>query len=210
MNILIIGASRGIGQRVVVQALGNGHHVTAFARHPEHLIATHARLRKVKGNVLDPAALDDALAGQDAVVCTLGKKTPWEPPPDLFSRGTDLLLQAMARSGVRRLVCVTGIGAGETRGHGGLLYDHVVFPLVLRRIYADKDRQEALVRASDTDWTLVRPGFLTDGPLTGDYRVLTDLAGIRAGAISRADVAHFIIDALVHGRCIGQAPLLTR
>lgn len=210
MNLLVIGASRGIGLRLVVQALGGGHRVTAFARHPEAIVAVHERLKKVRGNVLDPEALRAALDGQDAVVVVLGKKTPWDAPPDLFSRGTQMVLDAMALAGVTRLVCVTGIGAGDTRGHGGLLYDGLMLPLLLSKMYADKDRQEALVRASSIDWTLVRPGFLTDGPLTGDYRALTDLKGVKAGSIARADVAHFILDALEHHRWIGEAPLLTR
>lgn len=210
MNLLIVGASRGIGLRLLVQALGCGHAVTAFSRHPEQIVATHPRLRKVKGNVLDPEAMAAALAGQDAAVCAIGKKMPWDAPPDLFSRGTECLLQAMQQTGVRRLVCVTGIGAGETRGHGGVLFDRLFFPLLLSRMYADKDRQEALVRASATDWTLVRPGVLTDGPLTGDYRALTDLKGVTARAIARADVANFILEALEHRRWIHEAPLLTR
>ena len=78
---------------------------------------------------------------------------------------------------MRRLICVTGIGAGDSRGHGGFLYDRVIAPFLLKTIYQDKDRQEALIRASGTDWTMVRPGFLTNGPLTGKYRLLTDLTG---------------------------------
>lgn len=209
MKLLIVGASRGIGQQLIVQALGAGHAVTAYARHPERIVASHDRLRKVKANVLDAVDLAAALAGQDAVVLTLGKRTPWEPPPDLFARGTANVLAAMADAGVRRLVCVTGIGAGDSRGHGGLVYDWFFRNLLIRRLYDDKDHQEALVQASDTDWTIVRPGFLTDGPLTGEYRALTDLTGVSAGPISRADVAHFIVRELATARFLRCAPLLT-
>jgi putative NADH-flavin reductase len=209
MNILIVGASRGIGQQLVVQALSGGHAVTAFARHPERIVASHDRLRKVKANVLDPVSVLEAVAGQDAVVLVLGKRTPWEPPPDLFLRGTQNVLEAMAATGVRRLVCVTGIGAGDSRGHGGLLYDTLFRSLMIKGLYDDKDRQEALVQASDTDWTLVRPGFLTNGPLTGEYRALTDLEGVTAGGISRADVAHFILQELATARYLRRCPLLT-
>ena len=76
-------------------------------------------------------------------------------------------------------------------------------------MYADKDRQEALIRATDLDWTIVRPGFLTNGPLTRSYRVLTDLAGVTAGRISRADVAHFMLQELAANRYLRQTPLLT-
>ena len=75
-------------------------------------------------------------------------------------------------AGVKRLITVTGLGAGDSRGHGGLLYDAIVFPLLLKRVYDDKDVQEWIVRSSRLDWTIVRPGLLKDSPATGRYRVL--------------------------------------
>jgi putative NADH-flavin reductase len=208
VKILVAGGTRGIGRQLVEQALAAGHGVTALARHPERLAIEHERLRKVQGDVLDAPSLPGAMAGQDAVCCAIGVKTPWEQP-GVFSQGTERLLAAMKASAVRRLVCVTGIGAGDSRGHGGFLYDRVFFPLLLKSAYADKDRQEALIRASGLDWTIVRPGFLTHGPLTGRYRVLTDLAGVTAGRISRADVAHFMLQELAENRYLRQTPLLT-
>lgn len=208
MNILIAGASRGIGRQLVEQALAAGHAVTALARDPSKVAGPHERLRTVQGSVLDPALVAAAMAAQNAVCCTIGVKTPWEQP-SVFSEGTRRLLEAMKQAGVRRLVCITGIGAGDSRGHGGFLYDRVFFPLLLKAVYADKDRQESLIRASDTDWTIVRPGFLTNGPLTGNYRVLTDLTGVTAGKIARADVAHFMLNELESNRYLRQTPLLT-
>jgi len=208
MNILIVGASRGIGLQLLQQSLAAGHAVTALARAPGKVNGPDDRLRTVRGSVLDPATVAKAVAGQNAVCCVLGVKTPWEQPT-LFSEGTARLLEAMSKAGVRRLVCVTGIGAGDSRGHGGFLYDRIIYPLLARRVYEDKDRQEAIVRASDTDWTIVRPGLLTNGPLTGSYRAMTDLAGVTAGKISRADVAHFILGELANARYLKQTPLLT-
>jgi putative NADH-flavin reductase len=168
----------------------------------------HERLRKVRGDILDVESMSGAMAGQHAVCCAIGVRTPWEQP-GLFSKGTERLLHAMKGNAVRRLICVTGIGAGDSRGHGGFLYDRVLFPLLLKSVYADKDSQEALIRAADVDWTIVRPGFLTNGPLTRSYRVLTDLAGVTAGRISRADVAHFILEELLASRYLRQTTLLT-
>lgn len=208
MNILIVGATRGIGRALVEQALASGNSVTALARHPERLAAQHERLGKVRGDILDAQSLSGAMAGQNAVCCAIGVSTPWAQP-GVFSKGTERLLQAMKSNAVRRLICVTGIGAGDSKGHGGFLYDRVFFPLLLKSVYADKDAQEALIRAADVDWTIVRPGFLTNGPLTRRYRVLTDLAGVSAGKISRADVAHFILEELLANRYLRQTPLLT-
>ena len=82
----------------------------------------------------------------------------------LFSQSTRILVDAMKAAGVKRLIAVTGLGAGDSRGHGGLLYDAVVFPLLLKRVYDDKDVQEWIVRSSGLDWTIVRPGLLTRQP----------------------------------------------
>ena len=87
---------------------------------------------------------------------------------------------------------ITGVGAGDSRGHGGFFYDRIILPLVLKRIYEDKDRQERLLRASEANWTIIRPGVLTNGARTGEYRVLTELVGVTLGHISREDVAHFM------------------
>jgi len=207
MNILIVGATRGVGRQLLEQALASGHAVTALARNPQRLATRHERLRILKGDILDPDSVAAAMAGQDAVCCTIGVRTPWEQPA-VFSEGTRNLLQAMKQAGVRRLLCVTGIGAGNSKGHGGFLYDRIFYPLLLKGVYADKDRQESLIEASDVDWTIVRPGFLTNGPLTGNYRMLTDMTGITAGRISRADVAHFILKELESNRHLRQTPLL--
>ncbi len=208
MNILIVGATRGIGQQLLEQALAAGHTVTALVRDPQRLAVTHQQLRVVKGDILDPESVALATEGQNAVCCSIGVKVPWIRVT-LFSEGTRVLLQAMNKAGVKRLICVTGIGAGDSRGHGGFLYDRIFYPLLLWPIYADKDRQEALIRASATDWTIVRPGFLTNGPLTKNYRAVTDMTGVTAGQISRADVAHLMLTELKTNQHLGQAPLLT-
>ena len=208
MNIMIVGATRGIGRQLLDQALASGHTVTALVRDPQRLAAQHERLKVVKGDIRDPDSIAPAMAGQDAACCTIGVKAPWIRVT-VFSEGTRNLLQAMKKTGVRRLICVTGIGAGDSKGHGGFLYDCVFYPFVLSPIYADKDRQESLIRASDVDWTIVRPGFLTNGPLTENYRVLTNLTGVTAGWISRADIAHFILKELASNQYMGQTPLLT-
>ena len=93
---------------------------------------------------------------------------------------------------MKRLIAVTGLGAGDSRGHGGLLYEQLSFPC-LKRVYDDKDVQEWIIRSSGLDWTIVRPGLLTDRPATGRYRVLTAPKDWRFGVISRADVANFLV-----------------
>ncbi len=114
----------------------------------------------------------------------------------------------MKGAGVKRLIAVTGIGAGDSRGHGGLIYDAIAFPLILKRVYDDKDVQEWIIRSSDLDWTIVRPGLLTNKPATGRYRVLTASKDWQFGVISRADVADFLVRQVDDRSLIGTTPLL--
>jgi putative NADH-flavin reductase len=127
----------------------------------------------------------------------------------LFSEGTKQTIAAMKGAGVSRFAVITGIGAGESRGHGGLLYEWIGMPFVIGAIYADKDRQEALVKASDLDWTIVRPTLLTNGPRTGQYRVLTSFEGLHGGQISRADCADCLLRAIVEGAWSRTAIVIT-
>jgi putative NADH-flavin reductase len=195
-KVLVIGASRGIGLETVKAALRAGHSVRALARSAASMPIQNADLDKVSGNALDSARVRKALENVDVVIETLGvdisPRAIFERTT-LFSQSTSILVDAMKAAGVKRLIAVTGLGAGDSRGHGGLLYDLVVFPLLLKRVYDDKDVQEWIIKSSGLDWTIVRPGLLTNRPATGRYRVLTAPKDWRFGMISRADVADFLV-----------------
>ena len=184
MKIVVIGASRGIGLEVVKQALERGREVTALLRDPAKLTLEHARLPKVRGDVGKPADVRTVLSGQDAV-CTCVGVNPTRKPVELFSRGARNVLAALLGAPATKFVAVTGIGAGDSRGHGGFFHDKILQPLLLGTIYADKDREEELIKASIADWLIVRPGFPTNGPRTGVYRAIADLSSVTAGKISR-------------------------
>jgi len=209
--VLVIGASRGIGLETVRCALAAGHRVRALARGAASIPIDAAALEKVAGDALDRVAVSASLKEADIVIETLGAPkdlaaTLWGTR--LFSDATRVLIDAMRERGVRRLVAVTGLGAGDSRGHGGLLYDAIAFPLVLKRIYDDKDVQEQMIRASGLDWTIVRPGLLRSGAATGHARALTDPKDWRAGFVTRADVAAFLVREAFERRFVGQTPLL--
>jgi putative NADH-flavin reductase len=208
MKLLLVGASQGIGFELLQQALQAGHEVTLIARNPDRLEITHEHLNVVKGDILNKSVLEQTVNGQDAVCITIGIK-PTRKPVSVYSEGTKTVIEAMQKSSCRRLLCVTGIGAGDSRGHGGFLYDKIINPLLLKTGYEDKDRQEAIVRQSELDWEIVRPGFLTNGLRTGKYRILTNLSGVRAGNISRADVADFMLREVSEMSYSKQTPLLT-
>jgi uncharacterized protein YbjT (DUF2867 family) len=201
MNLLIIGASGGTGQELVTQALDRGHQVTAFRR---RLGSDEPRpgLTTIQGDVLDPPSLDPAVAGQDAVLCALGHKR-WLGPSRILSDGTRNVIATMSRHGVHRFVCETSLGIGDAWWQMGLYYTLFVRPVILAFYFQDKIRQEAVIRASDLDWTIVRPGVLTSGPRRRRYR-----HGSRVGhwfwtvRISRADVASFMLDELTERRYV--------
>ena len=206
MNVLVLGATGGVGHHVVQLALQCGHNVTALVRHAGKLSPVADHLKVVVGDALDPTALQLAVAGQDAVIYALGAKPLGETT--FFSDSTRMLLQAMKKSGTQRLICITGVGAGETKGHGGFLYDRMVYPLFTKHLYEDKDRQEELIRQSDRDWVIVRPAPFHEGAQHGALRAVTTVDGITLRRISRAEVAQFVVDQLADDRYLRQTPFI--
>ena len=202
-HLALFGATRGIGRHVVELALQSGHRVTALARDPAALAIRDDRLRVVQGDATDPAAVARVVAGTDAVVCALG--APARSRANVRSRGTEAIVRAMAQQGVQRLLCVSVLGAAETRQELPWFLRYLFFPLYLRRAVADHEAQERMIADSSLRWTIVRPPHLTDGPRTG---VFQHGEGSGGGAwslkISRADVAGFMLDQLDRDEYVGR------
>ena len=207
MKVLIIGATGSTGRILLEKALEQGHQVTALARNPSAVAPREYRPRVLGGNVLDPEALEAAVAGQDAVLSALGTRST--KPTTLFSASTANLVGAMKKHGVRRLVCLTGLGAGDSKGHGGFLYDRVLLPFVVRNQYEDKDRQEEIIRRSGLEWVIVRPARLTNESAKGEYQVFLSGDTYRATTISREDVSAFILAQLTEDRYLHQTPVIS-
>lgn len=207
-RLLVVGASGRTGRLILDAASAAGLSVRALSREPARLNAERADVEACRGDVLDAGSLAAALSGVDAVVSALGTKLElW--PVSVLSQGTGNLIAAMTQAGIARLICITGVGAGDSRGHGGLIYDRLVLPTLLRQVYADKDRQERAIRDSELDWTIVRPARLTNRSADGRYRTITSFDGERMKTISRADVAAFIVDELREHRYSRQTVNLT-
>jgi putative NADH-flavin reductase len=209
-KVLIIGASRGIGLETLKRALRAGHKVRALARSASKIPVSHPDLEKVTGDALDRGAVKQALIGVDAVIQVLGAAASPEiifKPVRLFSEATRVLVSAMEETGVKRLICVTGFGAGDSRDKGGFLYN-TAFHLFLGRAYDDKDAQERIIRKSTLEWLIARPVILTNGPRTRSYRVLVDPKDWRCGFISRADVADFLVKQIDDDTLLGKTPVL--
>ena len=206
MRLLVIGATGATGRELVQQALTQGHQVTAFVRDPAKLQIEHANLRMAKGDVLDYATVEGAMRGQEAVLSALGHRLFFYPNR-IQSEGMRNILRAMKACDVRRLICQTALGIGSSVGRLGLPHTVFIVPLILPFYFWDKIRQEELIRASDRDWILVRPGLLKNGPARGTYRY-----GLDAGnyfwpfPIARADVAAFMLKQLSDDTYLGLAP----
>jgi len=209
-HVLIIGASKGIGLEVTKRALEAGHNVRAMARSANDIRLTHQNLEKRPGDALEAENVASALNEIDTVVQALGIAVGPEMlvgPVRLFSDATRILIPAMQDKSVGRLICVTGFGAGDSRNSVGCL-QRIPFRIFLGRAYDDKNIQERLIRESDLDWVIVRPGVLTNGRRTGRYRVLDEPGSWRNGLISRADVADFIVRQIDVDAYVGKAPVL--
>jgi len=195
MRVLIFGATGGTGRQLVEQALERNHPVTAFVRDPAKLPLRHPLLQVVQGDIQRSETIDAAIPGHESVLSALGTRSL--RPTTLLSDAAQQIVRTMEAQGVRRLLWESSLGIGETRGQLGLLYNWLLIPLLLRHVFADKERQEQILRSSSLDWTIVQPAALTDGPRTGAYRVGHEACtGRLFPRISRADVAHFMLEEL--------------
>lgn len=198
MNIVVFGANGATGRRLTNEALAKGHTVTAVTRHPESFPLHHVQLRVMQGDVFDRASVERAVAGQDAVLSTLG--VPFSRRPiTVYSEGIAHIVRAMDHYGVRRLVCVSSSatdGAHDTGG--GFIFDKVLQPLIISTIgqttYADMRRMESLVKQSDLDWTIVRPSGLFETPTVTRYQTAEEQ--IQGQFTSRADLADCMLQQL--------------
>lgn len=205
MKIAVIGATRGIGLALTKAALADGHDVTVLARNPEKMPISNPKLTVIAGDALNLDSTSKVVDGQDVICDCLGTANVTQTIT-MFSRSAQNLAKALKPE--QLLIAVTGMGSGDSKGAGGFLYDWIFMPLVLRRIYADKDKQEDIIKSGIARWIIVRPGLLFNGPHTGRYRALTDLKGIHGGKIGREDVADFMLAQAKSPTFEGQTPLL--
>lgn len=206
MKVIIFGATGSVGRKIVTQALDEGHAVTAFVRNPAKFNLNHPNLRLAQGDVLDQNSVDAAINGHEAVLCAIGAGRKGT----VRAQGTANIIQAMNKHGVRRLICQSTLGAGDSAADLNFFWKYLMFGLLLRPAFADHQLQEQYIKDSNLDWTIVRPAALTDGPATHNY-----LHGFAHGQkklalkISRADVADFMLEQLRNTRYLLQTPGLS-
>jgi uncharacterized protein YbjT (DUF2867 family) len=207
LKVVVFGATGKAGRAVALMLLAAGHEVTAFVRDPAKLPAQVA-FPAIVGDAMNADDVAKAVAGHDAVVVALGEsRNPFLlalgakriTPPDICEKGTANVIAAAKAASVQRMVCVSSYGVGDTRAVLSGMCKLIFRWLRLTEQMDDKERQEALVKASDLDWTLVQPVGLTDGAGTG--RWLASLTGERRRrTVSRIDLAAFIVEILLGAR----------
>ena len=206
MRLLVFGATGGTGRALLDQGLAQGHQMTAFVRNPAAL-AARAGLTIVQGDVTDAAAVGRAVAGHEAVLSALG---PRGGQYGVLPGGVQNIVTAMSQAGVRRLIHVSSFGVGDSREQMGWVARQIVVPLFLRKALDEKEIEEEIIRASDLDWIIARPGGLEGGPRTGVYRCITDpREKVGQPRIARADVADFMLQSLADERFVRRAVGLT-
>ena len=209
-RVAIFGATGGTGSYALRHALGAGFHVTAVVRDPQRLPLSHPALRVVRGDVMQPQSLLGVLDGHEAVLCLLGTmpegedaRTRRQPGVPVCSTGTAHILAAMQAARVQRLVVLSSAGVGESRATGRLGMGRIVHA-VLRDVMDDKERQEALVRASSTRWTILRPARFNRHAGSGRIAIGEDLRWGFA-TVSRDDVAQAMVQLIDDRSSVGKA-----
>jgi putative NADH-flavin reductase len=211
MKILLLGPNGAVGQIVLNDLLRSNHEVTALVRNSATLQMTHPKLTVLEGTPTDAGDLEKALAGQDAVVSTLGvrknKKTT------VRTEVARNLAAGMKKNGVRKLVWLDGAGVGSSKEfveRSSFFFGRIIMPLFLNHMYADAAVADALIEKSGCDWVIVRPMSFTNKAKTGNVTVITDMSRpVRLRLrIARADVAAFLVEQVIKDDYVGQMPII--
>jgi putative NADH-flavin reductase len=195
-NIVVLGANGGTGRQCVEQGLKEGHNVTAILRNPAKLILSHPALTIVQGDVLKPGTLEKHLENKDAVISAIGLTS--FKPTTLYSEGNKNLLDAMKKAGCNRVFFISASGLEVNPTHSPIVKFATRFILqkLLKNMYADLERMEKIVKTNELNWTIMRPPRLTNNPVTGNYRYSINKFLEKGLSISRADLAHYMLNNL--------------
>ena len=208
LRFAVLGATGLTGMEIVKQALAGGNEVTAVARNPAKLGEFQSKVRVVQGDVTDPKNVDQAVTGSDAVLGALGHAKG--APPDVLSRSASNIMTSMRDNGVKRVVVLTNIAVKDNGDNPKLYHRFIRLLLKLGRsqMYNDTIEEARIISETGLEWTLVRAIILSNGQLTGKYR-LGELDHTAGGRVSRADVASFMIACAVESKYLRARPVIS-
>ncbi len=209
MKVIIFGASGTVGKHLIQQALEQGHEVSTFSRDISKLNEfDHPKLYKIQGDVLHKEAVEKAIIGKEAVIVVLGAGANRKSV--VRSIGTQHIIQAMEKTGINRLICQSTLGAGNSYSNLNFFWKYIMFGWFLKPVFLDHQQQERFVTQSNLNWTIVRPGAFTDGPQTKNYQhgFSPSHRSLKL-KISRADIAHFILQQLYSNHYLFKSPGLS-
>lgn len=193
MKIVVFGASGKTGSLLVEQALNAGHEVVAYVRRPNSVTSANPKLQLVVGSLSDTEALKKAITGADACLSALGGGSLTKSNREVME-GISTIVSTMEASAVPRFIYLSSIGTGDSRNYMPQPIRFLIVDVMLRVPLADHTVNEKRIAASSLQWTVVRPGGLSDGPLTGNLKHGCEKTKLTGNAtISRANVAAFML-----------------
>ncbi len=207
MKIALFGATRGIGKEILLQSIERGHSVTALVRDASKLDVSCANLNVVQGDVLNLKAVIKTLEGNEVAMVALGGKPGQSQRP--CAEGTKNILAGMKLHGIKRIIAVTSLGVGDSRGQAGFFFEKILVPLLLKAEFADKELQERYISDSKLEYVIARPSGLTNKPASHNYHAGKILSGSVTKTVPRADVAHFCLEQLGATPFLNQAVSLS-
>ncbi len=205
MKLVVFGASSPTGKLLVEKALASGHEVTAFARDAAKLGMTHEKLKVFAGDALNPAQVDEAVKGNDAVLSALGPKGK---PMVMAAESTKNIVTAMQKHGVKRLAVVSVTGIAVPQDKRGFNLISVLIKFFLKDVFVDRENQLAVLESSKVDWVAARVPRLTDDAATGSVKAFFGNPS-PSQKITRADPADFMLKQLTENQWLGQAPIIS-
>ncbi len=205
MNVIVFGASGQTGRIAVGKLLESGHTVTAFVRDPAKMELKSGSLKVFQGDLRDADAVEAAMKGCQAVFCAIAPRSLREG--GLFQASARSLVQAMGKLDVRRIVNLSAWGAGDSRAQAPFLFRAVLIPLLLKKVFEDKEKGEEILMASDLEWVNVRPGRLLNEPARGGVKASLSSLGLKP-SMTREDLANFMIEQLSAETWVRRSPLI--
>ena len=207
MKIAVLGGTGATGQEIIMQGLERNYHLTVLARNPAAIQQISPNLDVIAGSISNADTVEKVIAGKDAVLSVLGFRRG-DPKPTIYAEGAKVLINAMNKTGVKRLIYCTSAGVEDHDPHEMLIYRYIIKPLFLQEGYNDMKIGEALIRESDLDWVLVRPSRLTNGPQKEHFRVSPLYRSKGGVSISRADLAYFMLNQTTIDEWLHETPTL--